>query len=316
MHSEKITAFYQALIKASEPSGPLARMVRISAEEQQVHAGECDDPIGDRAHARCAQGRLIHRYPDRVLLLVTDRCPAHCRFCFRKQRIEAGAGDVTDAELEAVVGYLGAHPAVKEVILSGGDPLSLSDSRLLEIVRILKGGAGVETLRIHTRYPVYEPARCAGLEAVAAQVDVFVLHVNHRRELSPDFGKAMAVLRGSALLLSQSVLLKGVNDTVPELEALVRGLAAVGILPYYLHYPDRARGTEHFRMPIEAAMALVETLQGNLPGYRIPKLVLDIPGGHGKVELSRRSIRRLSPGRYELTSPISGLAIEYREDEG
>lgn len=313
MLREKTTSYYTSLIDSGNPSDPLRRMVSFSDEETRIRPGESDDPIGDILHSRCANGKLIHRYPDRVLLLVTDRCPAHCRFCFRKRLVGNGESDISDEELDQTIRYITADPNIKEVILSGGDPLSLSNERLTEIIEALKDRAGIQSIRIHTRYPVYDPERCNGFSDVASRTDVFVVHVNHAREITPEFRRAVKTLRASPVLLNQSVLLKGVNDSLQEIEALSRSLFSAGVLPYYLHYPDVAPGISHFRIPLEDAIRIITSLQGRLPGYLIPRLVLDIPGGRGKVVLSGNPVSRLCDGSYLLKPPFSEKTVAYEE---
>lgn len=313
MLPEKITPYYRSLIRENDPSDPLARMVIFTDQESQTHPGECDDPIGDRTHARAANGRLIHRYRDRVLILVTDRCAAHCRFCFRRTVPGTRPPDITDQEIEEAMRYIALHENIHEVILSGGDPLALSNSRLLEIMDGLKSMAGERAIRIHTRFPVYDPERCNGFSTVASIVDTMVVHVNHPREITPAFCAAAAILKEASFLLNQSVLLKGVNDSREVLESLSRGLASAGILPYYLHYPDLAQGISHFRIPLEDAIGLVGSLQGRLPGYLIPRLVLDIPSGKGKVVLSGSQLSDRSDGTHRFISPLSGMVADYRD---
>lgn len=313
MLPEKTTEYYRSLINENDPSDPLARMVLFTDQESKIRPGECDDPIGDRTHAHAANGRLIHRYKDRALLLVTDRCAAHCRFCFRRSVPGTRPPDITDRELEEAIRYIALHENIGEVILSGGDPLALSNSRLLEIIDGLKSIAGERTLRVHTRFPVYEPKRCDGFSVIAARVDTFVVHVNHPREITPAFRAAAAVLKEASFLMNQSVLLKDINDSSEVLEALSRGLASAGVLPYYLHYPDLAQGISHFRIPLEDAICLLGSLQGRLPGYLIPKLVLDIPGGKGKVVLSGHQLSDRLDGTHRFISPISGTTADYRD---
>jgi len=311
MFEEKITEYYQGLIDTEVPDGPLARMLRVSECENKVREGETEDPTGDAVHSRCANGRLIHRYRDRALLLVTDRCPAHCRFCFRRRLVGKTIPDISDNEIEEVSKYLSLNEGIKEIVLSGGDPLSLSNSRLLEIIGALKAKSGL-SVRVHTRYPVYMPSRCSDFHDVASLVDTFMLHVNHAKEITPQFKKAAAVLGESAFLLNQSVLLKGVNDSVDELEALSRGLFSAGILPAYLHYPDIAPGISHFRIPLKKALGLMNALQKQLSGYLVPRLLIDIPGGQGKVVLSKNP--SFPPdGKILLKSPLSGELREYLE---
>lgn len=311
MFDEKITEYYQGLIDKNAPGGPLTRMLRFSEHENEIRESELEDPTGDAVHSRCAGGKLIHRYHDRALLLVTDRCPAHCRFCFRKRLVGKTLPDISDSELEEVLKYLSINDNIREIVLSGGDPLSLDNSRLLEIIGTLKAREGL-SVRVHTRYPVYMPSRCFEFCEVASRVDTFMLHVNHADEITPQFRKAAAILGENSFLLNQSVLLKGVNDSVDGLEALSRGLVSAGILPCYLHYPDPVPGISHFRVPLEKALELMNALQGRLSGYLVPRLLIDIPGGHGKVVLSGNP-RFSADGKTLLKSPLSGKLKEYLE---
>ncbi|OGV52725.1 MAG: hypothetical protein A2X49_16750 [Lentisphaerae bacterium GWF2_52_8] len=290
-------------------------MLRFSEEENNVQAGESQDPIGDRLHGCCANGRLIHRYPDRALLLVTDQCAAHCRFCFRRRKGELYKSEISGEEFAEALDYISSDAKIREVILSGGDPLSLSDGRLLEILDGLRSVSPPRqiAIRLHTRYPVYDPSRCESFSGLASRFDTIVLHVNHSRELSPAFSKAVAVLQKSPLLLNQSTLLKGVNDSVEELAALSRGLLSNGIRPYYLHYPDLAEGISHFRIPVKNALRLISSLRGILPEHMIPKLVLDLPGGNGKIILTENSLDMQPDGSYLFKSPLNGKPVIYHE---
>ena len=313
MLSEKITSYYESLITVDDRKDPLAKMVRFASDETEINAGELDDPIGDSLYACAANGKLIHRYPDRVLLLLTKKCPAHCRFCFRKRKAEDSETEISAREMEDVIAYISNNVGIREVILSGGDPLSLPNHKLSAIIKALRAQTPIRTVRIHTRYPVYAPSRCDDFSTVATLVDTFVVHVNHSREITTEFCKAVATLRIAPFLLGQSVLLKDVNDSVDEMCVLLEGLASAGILPYYLHYPDLAPGLSHFRVHLEDAINLMSSLQARLPGYLIPKLILDIPRGQGKTLLSANPCRRLPDGGYILKSPLSGEIIEYHE---
>ncbi|MDI9570675.1 MAG: radical SAM protein [Pseudomonadota bacterium] len=312
MFAEKITPYYRNLIDRICPDGPLASMVRHSDRERQIRPEERADPTGDGRWQRGANGRLIHHYPGRALLLVTDRCAAHCRFCFRRHRLSRPSPDLTTEELTEACAYLAAHGEIHEVILSGGDPLSLADEDLTAVIGAVRK-AGARSVRLHTRYPVYDPARCEGFGPVAAQLDAIVVHVNHRLEITPEFLRAVRALRPARFLLNQSVLLKGVNDTEEELVGLSVALGEAGILPYYLHYPDLAPGISHFRIPLESAMRLVQALPGRLPGYLVPRLILDIPDGKGKIVLAGQGRRRRAAGVYLFTAPLTGETVTYRE---
>jgi lysine 2,3-aminomutase len=244
-----------------------------------------EDPTGDGAHEKLKG--LIHRYPDRVLLKPTLTCLAYCRFCFRREKVGQGEANLTEAELDAAFGYIAAHPEIYEVILSGGDPLALSERRLAAIMARLSAISHVRVIRIHTRVPLVAPERINGalVAALKARQTVYVaLHVNHAQELSDAVCQGIARLRAAGLpLLAQSVLLKGVNDKAEVLEALFRALLALGVMPYYLHPPDQARGTGHFRLSIAQGQAIMRQLRGRLSGPAIPTYIFDIPGGYGKV---------------------------------
>jgi len=312
MFAEKITPYYRNLIDHNGPDGPLARMVRYSELERRVRPEEREDPIGDRRWQRGANGRLIHHYPGRALLLVTDRCAAHCRFCFRRDRLSGCSSDLTPEELAEACDYLAAHGGIHEVILSGGDPLSLADETLTAVIGALRK-AGARSVRLHTRYPVYDPDRCESFGPVAAQLDVIVFHVNHRLEITAEFLRAARALRPARFLLNQSVLLKGVNDTEEELLGLSTALGEAAILPYYLHYPDLAPGISHFRVPLDRAIRLTQALAGRLPGYLVPRLILDIPDGKGKITLTGQGRHPRADGTYLFTAPLTGETVAYRE---
>jgi len=281
MFPEKITAYYRSLFTGNIENDPLQRLVcRLPAEENRS-PDESDDPTGDSLFAH---GKIIHRYPSRALLLLTGRCPAHCRFCFRRGQT-ARYADIDDEELTQACGYLREHEEIREIILSGGDPLSLPNSRLLEIIELLKGVRRDLLIRVHTRFPIYEPSRCIGFEAVAALVDVFVLHINHPREITLETRRALQVLARHAPLFNQSVLLRGINDSLTVLIELSYTLFRAGVIPYYLHYPDNAYGIAHFRPTHSAAAALVATLPKYLPGYLIPRLMVTNTAKQGKIVL-------------------------------
>ena len=313
MLAVKLTDYYRALIDWNDPADPLAKMVRFSPAEstETPDAGTAsadDQPSGAGIHRV-----LRHHYPDRVLLLTTSRCAAHCRYCFRKARIEQHQPDLSDTELAEAVAYVTARPAIGEIILSGGDPLALSNTRLLTIIAAFRRIPQVHSIRLHTRFPVYQPARCDDLAEIAAQINVFIVQVNHAREVTPRFMAAMAQLRPFTLLYNQSVLLRGVNDSIAALSELSWALARAGITPCYLHYPDPILGTDHFRLSLDQAIGLIGALRGRLPGYLIPRLMLDIPGGYGKIALEEPACRRIDHQTVLLRSPLTREWVEYRD---
>ena len=282
------TPDYLDLIDWADPSDPLRRMVIPDARERDVQPYERADPIGDRLHEPVPG--IVHRYPDRCLLMLTHACAVHCRFCFRRNLLGGHPADD-----EAALQYIREHAGLREVIFSGGDPFMLPVERLEATVRALAGMGHVRVVRFHTRVPAVDPARVTGplLQALSrAPRRVVVLHVNHPREITRAFREAADRLRGvPAMLLSQSVLLRGVNDRVEVLEALFQGLTEAGIAPYYLHHLDPAAGTHHFRVSMEEGRALYAAVRARLPGYAVPDYVVDMPGGPGKVSVMTWSDR-------------------------
>ncbi len=280
--SVAITPAMQDLI--TDPADPIGAQFVPSPAEGTVLPIERADPIGDVPHSPTPG--LIHRYPDRVLLTPLLVCPVYCRFCFRREVV--GGGEVRSAaELEPAFAYIEAHEQVWEVILTGGDPMALSPARMAAIIRRLDAIPHVEVIRIHSRVPVVAPERVGAdmVSALKVSTPVYVvLHTNHAQELTAAATAACAALIDAGIpMLSQSVLLKGVNDSAEALTALFRALVRNRIKPYYLHHGDLAEGTSHFRTTIAEGQALMRQLRGRLSGLCQPTYVLDIPGGAGKV---------------------------------
>jgi lysine 2,3-aminomutase len=277
------------LIDTADPHDPIAR--QFVPEEAELHPGpgEDADPIGDLTHSPI-EG-IVHRYPDRVLLKPTHTCAVYCRFCFRREMVGPdGVRPLSPAALDAALAYIAAHPEVWEVIVTGGDPLVLSPRRLRELVGRLSAIEHVKVLRFHTRVPAVDPAAVTE-ELVAAlksptQAVYVALHANHPRELSTGARAACARIVDAGLpMVSQSVLLRGVNDDPETLAALMRAFAECRIKPYYLHHADLAPGTAHLRTSLTEGRALMRSLRGRISGLCQPTYVLDIPGGHGKVPI-------------------------------
>ena len=248
---------------------------------------ELPDPIGDERFSPVPG--VVHRYPDRVLLKLTHVCPVYCRFCFRRETVgPAGPPALSGDALDKAVAYIAADPGIWEVILTGGDPFMLSPRRIADVTQRLGAVPHVKVLRWHTRVPVADPGRVTpelidALKAAGKTVYVAV-HANHARELTEAARAACARLADAGIpLVSQTVLLKGINDNAETLAALMRAFVEARIKPYYLHHPDLAPGTSHFRLSIEEGQAIVASLRGRLSGLAQPTYVLDIPGGHGKV---------------------------------
>ncbi|MDQ8731515.1 lysine-2,3-aminomutase-like protein [Bradyrhizobium sp. LHD-71] len=281
-----ITPDIAALIDPNDPDDPIARQYVPSAEELDTRRIENADPIGDHTYSPVAG--IVHRYPDRVLFKLVHVCAVYCRFCFRREMVGPGKDTaLSDSAYAAALAYIRSHPEVWEVILTGGDPLMLSARRLRTIMRDLASIAHVKIVRIHTRIPVADPARVtdALVDAltVSGATTWVALHANHPRELTPQARAACAKLVDAGIpLVSQSVLLRGVNDDAATLEALMRTFVECRIKPYYLHHGDLAPGTAHLRTTLEEGQALMRSLRGRVSGLCQPQYVLDIPGGHGK----------------------------------
>jgi lysine 2,3-aminomutase len=279
-----LTADVAELIDPADPHDPIARQFVPDPAELDTRPEETTDPIGDDAHSP-VEG-IVHRYPDRVLLKPVHVCAVYCRFCFRREVVGQGRA-LSRAQLAAALDYIRAHSEIWEVILTGGDPLVLAPRRLEAIVEALAAMAHVKVIRVHTRVPVVEPARVttALVRALKApgKATYVVLHANHARELTSRARAACARFVDAGIpMLSQSVLLRGVNDDAAVLGELMRALVECRIKPYYLHHGDLAPGTAHWRTGIDEGQALMRALRGRLSGLCQPTYVLDIPGGHGK----------------------------------
>ena len=283
-----LTADVAALVDPTDPDDPIAKQFVPSVAELANAPEERADPIGDD-HWSPTPG-IVHRYRDRVLLKPTLLCPVYCRFCFRREVVGKKGAMLNPASLERAFDYIRQRPQIWEVIITGGDPFLLSPRRIAAIVQVLDRISHLGVIRFHTRIPVVEPCRVTSalVDALGAEKAVYVvIHANHPRELTPQTREALARLsRAGIPLLSQTVLLRGVNDDAAVLEALFRGLVAMRVKPYYLHHPDLARGTAHFRAGIATGQRLVRSLRGRVSGLCQPIYVLDIPGGYGKVPIA------------------------------
>jgi len=286
--SISITPEMSALIDPLDAHDPIAAQFVPDARENITSPDDRDDPIGDEAFSKVPG--IIHRYPDRVLLKLLHSCPVYCRFCFRREQVGQSGDMLKASEIRDALAYIRDHQEIWEVILSGGDPLMLSDRRLAEVVAELNDIQHVKIIRIHTRVPVVAPERITPdlISSLASKKPVYILlHCNHARELTEQARVACARLVDAGIpLLSQSVLLRGVNNSVEALRDLMRAFVECRIKPHHLHHPDLTRGTAHFRVSIEEGQALMRGLRGHISGLCQPTYILDIPGGHGKVPLS------------------------------
>ncbi len=311
-----VSRYYAGLAASEDPDAdPIAAQFVPTAREQVTLPYESADPIGDTRFL--AADRLVHHYADRALLLVSDRCATYCRFCFRRHFTGHGGGRISDGQLEQACAYLQATPAIKEILLSGGDPLMLADQELEEVMRRLKRVDPRYIIRICTRIPVVLPARVT--EDLASMLGRYesiwmVIHANHPRELSDDFRQGMRRLMAAGVpTINQSVLLRGINDDVETLETLFRGLVRCGVKPYYLFQGDLAEGTAHFRVSLDRGIALMRDLRARLSGLALPTYAVDLPGG-GKVPVES-SLIRTEADAYILRGP-EGAEYRYPRETG
>jgi lysine 2,3-aminomutase len=293
-----LTADIAELIDPADPRDPIARQFVPDPAELQTSPEEMTDPIGDDAHG--PMEGIVHRYPDRVLLKPVHICAAYCRFCFRRE-VVGRRRTLTRAQLAAAIAYIRAHPQIWEVILTGGDPLIMSARRLAAMVDELAAIDHVKITRVHTRMPVVEPARVTPALVRAlktpGKASYVVLHANHARELAPAVRAACARIVDAGIpMLSQTVLLRGVNDDAASLGDLMRALVESRVKPYYLHHGDLAPGTAHWRTTIEEGQSLMRSLRGRFSGLCQPTYVLDIPGGHGKSPVGPSYLTRVAEG--------------------
>ena len=310
-----ITPEVAGLIVRGDSADPIARQFVPAIAELTTHPAERADPIGD--HAKSPLPGLVHRYPDRVLLKIVGVCPVYCRFCFRREMVGPEAGrTLSQEETDAALAYIMRHPEIWEVILTGGDPFMLSPRRVEAISGALAAIPHVRVLRWHTRVPVADPERVtedlvAALKS-ARQTVVIGLHINHPRELTAHARAAIARLSDAGLpLVSQSVLLKGVNDDADTLEGLMRALVEARVMPYYLHHGDLAPGTAHFRVPIARGLELMDELRRRVSGIARPDYVLDLPTADGKVSLLSSCVTK--SGDEYVIRDLNGRYHTYRD---
>ena len=298
-----ITPEMAALIDPADPQDPIARQFVPDVRELEHDAREISDPIADQPNSP-VKG-LVHRYRDRVLLKIASVCPVYCRFCFRREMVGPNLGEaMTRGDIVAALAYVRAHDEVREVIMTGGDPFVLAPMKVAEITHALGEIDHIEIIRWHTRVPVVDPERVteALVQALNAsqKLAVVAIHTNHPRELTQSARGAIRRLGDAGIpLLSQTVLLKGVNDDAATLETLMRAVAELGVRPYYLHHGDLAPGTAHFRTTLADGIELMRTLRATLPPQMMPRYVLDIPGGFGKVDIET-NVQRLAEGTYTV----------------
>ncbi len=323
-----VTPYYLSLINPHDAADPIRRQAIPCLDEVTMGAVGMEDPLEERRDTKVPG--LVHRYPDRVLMVLTDICPMLCRHCTRKREWQHGGWVRTPAEVDAMLGYIRQHKGVRDVIISGGDPLTLATSRLEEIIAKLRSIDHVEIIRIGSRCPVVLPQRIDDelCEMLSRYGPIWLnTHFNHYREITPESARACdKLLRAGVPVNNQSVLLRGVNDSVETQMKLCQGLLRSKVRPYYLFQCDEVQGTEHLRTPVEVGIKIIEGLRGHTSGLAIPHFVIDLPHGGGKVPLQpnyvleqtreelllrnyqNRLFRFRNPGAGESTEPTTEVA--------
>src|SRR5579859_656406 len=309
-----ITPYFFNLIDPADENCPIRRQVIPRIEETHTAPWEMSDPCGEDAHSPVPG--LVHRYPDRVLFLVTDRCASYCRYCTRSRLVSNASGYDFHPEYDRQIAYIAAHPEIRDVLLSGGDPLLLSDEKLGNLLERLRAIPHVEFLRIGTRIPVFLPQRitlelCSVLKKFHP---LFIsIHSNHPRELTTEVRDALGRLADAGIPLgNQSVLLKHVNEDLEVMKALLHKLLMCRVKPYYLYQCDLISGSAHLRASVRQGLELMEKLRGHTTGYAVPTYVIDAPGGGGKVPINPEYVLCRNAGRV-LIRNYEGKVFEYPE---
>ena len=306
-----LTPYYASLMDPVHASCPIRMQAIPRALEADIREEELRDPLGEDSHMPAPS--IVHKYPDRVLFLVVDRCGIYCRHCNRR-RLVGGDEPPTTSELDQGIEYIARTPRIRDVLLSGGDPLLLSTRRLSHLLRRLRAIPHVETIRIGTRLPVVCPMRIDAelVSALREFAPLFInTHFNHVKELTPEARAGCErLVDGGIPVGNQTVLLRGINSSVRSLRALMRGLLRSRVRPYYLFQGDTVIGTDHLRTPIETAMELYKGLRGWMNSMAVPMLVMDAPGGHGKVPLVPSYVESIDPDKVIVTT-YRGLRVEY-----
>ncbi|MFZ4115743.1 MAG: KamA family radical SAM protein [Chthoniobacterales bacterium] len=309
-----ITPHYFNLIEVDDPDGPIRRQVIPRLEETQHHPSEVADPCGEDTHMPVPG--LVHRYPDRVNFLITDRCAAYCRYCTRS-RVVSGVGEQElHTEFEQAFEYLEKHTEVRDVLISGGDPLLFSDDKLEKILSRLCAIPHLEFLRIGTRVPIFLPQRIT--PALCQMLQKYhplwmSVHTNHPRELTVEVREALERLANHGIPLgNQSVLLSKVNDSIPVMKSLVQKLLQCRVRPYYLYQCDLIHGSAHLRTSVAKGIEIIEGLRGHTSGYAIPQFVIDAPGGGGKVPINPNYVISHDQEKVVLRN-YEGKVFEYPE---
>ncbi len=309
-----VTPYFASLMDPANPNCPIRRQAIPRVEEYHLSKNEMVDPLAEDKHSPVPG--LVHRYPDRVLLLVTDQCAVYCRYCTRRRLVGSNERSITQGNFEEVLKYLKSHRKVRDVLLSGGDPLLLENERLEEILSRLRALPHIELLRIGTRVPVTLPQRITGgLVRMLRKYHPLMIsiHFTHPKEITDAVRRACSELAdGGVPLGSQTVLLKGINDKPVIMKKLVQELLKIRVRPYYIYQCDLAMGTEHFRTSVATGIQIMEKLRGHTTGYAVPTYVVDAPGGGGKIPLQPDYLVSKGRGKIVLRN-YEGKLFEYSE---
>ena len=309
--SMEVTPHVLNVIKTADKNNAISAQFVPNIQELQEHPDELTDPIGDEINSPLPG--VIHRYKDRVLFNTIQTCAVYCRFCFRRENVGPGEGGLTPSQIDDAIDYVRQHNEIWEVILSGGDPLVLSPRRLASLIERLSAIQHVGIIRLHTRVPCVAPEKITPdvISALKKHTAVYiVIHTNHADEITPEVSEKLAVLADAGIpLLSQTVLLKDINDNPDTLTALFRRLLENRVKPYYLHHGDLAKGTGHFRTTIKKCQDILKKMRGPVSGLCQPHYVLDLPGGHGKVPVGHQYLHELSEGSYQIDDVHGGKRI-------
>ena len=311
-----ITPCFFNLIDPADELCPIRRQVIPSIEETATAPWEMSDPCGEDSHSPVPG--LVHRYPDRVLFLVTDRCASYCRYCTRSRLVSNASGYDFHADFDRQIDYIAGTPSIRDVLLSGGDPLLFSDEKLENLLSRLRAIPHLEFLRIGTRIPVFLPQRITpGLCAMLRRFHpLFIsIHSNHPRELTTEVRDALGRLADAGIPLgNQSVLLKHVNDDALVMKALVQKLLLCRVKPYYVYQCDLIAGSAHLRTSVRKGLEVMQTLRGHTTGYAVPQYVIDAPGGGGKVPVNPQYVLSRNRDRVVIRN-FEGKVFEYKEAE-
>jgi lysine 2,3-aminomutase len=300
--SLSISPYFASLIDPDDPTCPVRRQCIPLANELEVFPEEMTDPCGEEKNSPVPG--LVHRYPDRVLFLVTEMCATYCRYCTRSRMVGDGRRNLGTATYEAAFDYIRSNPKIRDVLLSGGDPLTLSDSLLEYLIKNIKEIPHVEFVRLGTRMPVTLPQRITGnlVRMLKRYNPIWMsIHFNHAKEITARVKRACDLLADSGIPLgSQTVLLKGINDDPAVMKKLVQELLKIRVRPYYIYQCDPVVGTKHFRTPISVGIKIIEQLRGHTTGYAVPTYVIDAPGGGGKIPIGPNYVVTCQEGKYIL----------------